>query len=196
MWCCPRNLIVGVCDLYMNNLQDPYQISGGKHVMLLYEKDQERTDAAAHWINQGLENNDLCIYASVYAFDQSHISSILNLSVKIQNCQKYIDDNNLQIINFRPYYESVLRGSLARFENLKTTLEETLHQRLVQGKEKKIIVFADAACCLCENKWFDESEFLEKWWQDVHDEWRKNNYHITVICPHPHVMLDQSRLNT
>src|SRR6266487_827512 len=84
------------------------------------------------------------IYASVYAFDQSHISSISNLSAKIQNYQKQIDYNNLQIINFKPYYESA---------------------------------------------------FLEKWCQNVHDEWTKNNYHITVICPHPHVMMDQSRLN-
>ena len=135
------------------------------------------------------------IYASVYAFDQSHISSISNLSAKIQNYQKQIDYNNLQIINFKPYYESALIGNIAPFENLKAMLEQTLHQRLIQGKETKITVFADAACCWCENKWFDESEFLEKWWQNVHDEWTKNNYHITVICPHPHVMMDQSRLN-
>jgi len=80
------------------------------------------------------------IYASVYAFDQSHISSISNLSAKIQNYQKQIDYNNLQIINFKPYYESALIGNIAPFENLKAMLEQTLHQRLIQGKETKITV--------------------------------------------------------
>ena len=60
----------------------------------------------------------------------------------------------------------------------------------VRGDKLKITVFADAACCLCENKSFEDSEKLEKWWQDAHDEWVKNNYHITVICPHPQAILE------
>lgn len=182
--------------LIMSNIETPFEISKGKHVMLLYDKDEERTEAAAHWINKGLENEQLCIYASVYAFDQLHISNMENLFTKVEDYQSHIDNNNLQIINFRPYYESALRGNLLPFENLKANLEKLLHDRVVQGKEDKIIVFADAACCLCENKSFDESEFLEKWWQDVHDEWLKNNYHITVICPHPNLILGQSKFDS
>ena len=60
----------------------------------------------------------------------------------------------------------------------------------VRGDKLKMTVFADAACCLCENKSFEDSEKLEKWWQDAHDEWVKNNYHITVICPHPQAILE------
>ena len=60
-------------------------------------------------------------------------------------------------------------------------------------KKDKIIVFADAACCLCENRLFGEWEILEKWWHEVHNEWLKNNYHITVICPHPHLMLQREQ---
>lgn len=81
------------------------------------------------------------------------------------------------------------------FENLKANLEKLLRDRVVKGKKDKIIVFADAACCLCENRLFDESEKLEKWWQEVHDDWIKNNYHITVICPHPNLVL-QSKQDT
>lgn len=40
-----------------------------------------------------------------------------------------------------------------------------------------------------EIKSFEKSEILENWWQDVHDEWHSNNYHITVICLHPHLVL-------
>jgi len=180
----------------MSNIQNPFEISRGKHVMLLCDKDERRAEAAAHWINQGLDDEQLCIYASVFAFDQLHISNMANLFTKIENYQSHIDNNNLQIINFRPYYESALRGNLLPFENLKDSLEKLLHDRVVQGKENKIIVFADAACCLCENKSFDESEILEKWWQDVHNEWLKNNYHITVVCPHPHMILEQSKFDS
>jgi len=180
----------------MSNIQNPFEISRGKHVMLLCDKDERRAEAAAHWINQGLDDEQLCIYASVFAFDQLHISNMANLFTKIENYQSHIDNNNLQIINFKPYYESALRGNLLPFENLKDNLEKLLHDRVVQGKENKIIVFADAACCLCENKSFDESEILEKWWQDVHNEWLKNNYHITVVCPHPHMILEQSKFDS
>ena len=79
------------------------------------------------------------------------------------------------------------------FENLKSNLEKLLRDLVVKGKKDKIIVFADAACCLCENRSFGESEILEKWWHEVHNEWVKNNYHITVICPHPHLMLQREQ---
>jgi CheY-like chemotaxis protein len=173
--------------------QNPYEISNGKHVMLLYGKDEDRTEAAAHWINQALEEEQLCIYASVYAFDRLNISSISNLSNKIKNYQEHVENNNLQIINFRPYYESALGRNLVLLENLKSNLEKLVRDLIVKGKKDKIIVFADAACCLCENRSFGESEILEKWWQEVHNEWVKNNYNITVICPHPQLMLQKEQ---
>jgi CheY-like chemotaxis protein len=175
------------------NDQNPYEISNGKHVMLLYRTDEDRTEAAAHWINQALEEEQLCIYASVYAFDKLNNPSISNLSTKIINYEEHVDNNNLQIINFRPYYESALGRNLVLFENLKSNIEILLRDLVVKGKKDKIIVFADAACCLCENRSFGESEILEKWWQEVHNEWVKNNYHITVICPHPYLMLQREQ---
>ena len=179
----------------MRNRHNPYEISNGKHVMLLYETEENRAEAAAYWINQGLEEGQLCIYASVYAFDQSHMLGIAKLSAKIKNCQENINKRNLQIINFKPYFESALRGNLLLFEDLKTNLENTVHDITTKGKKERITVFADAACCLCESKSFEKSEILEKWWQDVHDEWLRNNYHITVICPHPEPIL-KSKLDS
>lgn len=158
--------------------------------MLLYENEENRAEAAAYWINQGLEEGQVCIYASVYAFDQSHMLGITKLSAKIKNCKENINNKNLQIINFKPYFESALRGNLLLFEDLKTNLENTVQDLIMIGKKKRITVFADAACCLCESKSFEKSEILEKWWQDVHDEWLRNNYHITVICPHPEPILE------
>jgi CheY-like chemotaxis protein len=173
----------------MSNARDPYEISDGKHVMLMYEDVEHRAQAAAYWINRGLEDGQICIYASVHALDQSHLLGIEKLSHRIRHCKENIGNKNLQIINFRPYVESALNGSLFPFEELKNNLEETINDQMVKGKKDKITVFADAACNLCEIKSFDKSEILEKWWQNVHDEWLRNNYHITVICPHPQLVL-------
>ena len=173
----------------MSNSRDPYEISDGKHVMLMYEDQEHRAQAAAYWINRGLEDGQICIYASVHALDQPHPLGIEKLSDRINNCKESIGNKNLQIINFRPYMESALDGSLFPFEELRNNLEETINDLIVKGKKDKITVFADAACSLCEIKSFDKSEILEKWWKDVHDEWLRNNYHITVICPHPQLVL-------
>jgi hypothetical protein len=68
---------------------------------------------------------------------------------------------------------------------LKTELEYKLYKRISEGKKDKIIVFADAACNLSENRHFNECIDLEKWWQETNLEWIKNNKDITVVCPHP-----------
>ncbi len=116
---------------------------------------------------------------------------IVRLSAKIKNCQANINNNkNLQIINFKTYFESTLSGNLLLFEDLKTNLENKVHDLIMQVKKVRITVFADAACCLCETKSFEKSEILEKWWQDVHYEWLRSNYHITVICTYPHPILN------
>jgi CheY-like chemotaxis protein len=177
----------------LGNIQNVFEISTGKHVMLLYETEEDRAKAASDWINQALEEDQLCIYASVYAFEDPHISNISSLSNRINNYQEHTENNNLQIINFRTYYESALSRNLELFVNLKTNLEKLLHDLVVKGKTDKIIVFADAACCLCENRSFGESVLLEEWWQQVHDEWVKKNYHITVICPHPKQVLKSNQ---
>ena len=39
----------------MRNHRDPYEISDGKHVMLMYEDEEHRAQAAAYWINRGLK---------------------------------------------------------------------------------------------------------------------------------------------
>jgi peptidyl-tRNA hydrolase len=171
-------------------MQKIREISEGKHVMLLCQDEEQRAQAAAEWINHGLEEGQHCIYASVYAFNQLHQSSISRISTKIKNYQHHLDNNSLQIIDFEPYYQSALAGNLTLFKNLKKNLEKIFHENKARGDKLKITLFADAACCLCENKSFEDSEKLEKWWQDAHDEWVKNNYHITVICPHPQLILE------
>ena len=74
----------------MSNSRDPYEISDGKHVMLMYEDVEHRAQAAAYWINRGLEDGQICIYASVHALDHSHLLGIEQLSERINHCKENI----------------------------------------------------------------------------------------------------------
>ena len=162
-----------------------FEVCDDNHVMLICENDNERIDAAAHFINEGLKSHQLCIYATVYAFDIESVLSVTSLSRKITDCESHVKNDNLQFIDFKPFYDAAVASNLSPFQLLKQKLESTLRDRIANGKGDKIMIYADAACCLTEHKEFHESIELETWWQHAHDEWVKNDNKITVICPHP-----------
>ena len=74
-------------------------------------------------------------------------------------------------------------------------MEKTQHQRISNGKKDAILAFADAACFLSHNKHFAECEVLEKWWHNTTNEWARNNRNITVVCPHPGLVLNNPLLS-
>jgi len=169
-------------------------IPSNEHIMLLYSSDDERNNAAVNYINSGLKSGYHCIYASINANDSKSSSNISNLSTKIENYKENIERDELRIVDFKPYYKSALNVDFRPFKKLKNELEETLNQRKSEGKKDAILVFADAACFLSHNKHFDESEILEWWWNETTTEWRQNNQNITVICPHPGLVLNNPLL--
>ena len=83
-------------------------LPSNEHVMLLYSNDAELNNAAASYINNGLKSGHQCIYASINAHDSKSNSNISNLSSKIDNYKENIESGELQIVNFKPYYESAL----------------------------------------------------------------------------------------
>jgi CheY-like chemotaxis protein len=169
-------------------------IPSNEHIMLLYSSDDERNNAAVNYINNGLKNGHQCIYASINAYDSESSSNISNLSSKIDNYKENIESGELQIVNFKPYYESALHGDLSPFKKLKAELEKTQRQRIAEGKKDAILAFADAACFLAHNKHFEECKVLEKWWHNTTTEWAQNNRNITVVCPHPGLVLNDPLL--
>jgi len=162
-----------------------FQVCEGNHVMLIYENDDTRLDAAAHFINEGLKNRQFCIYASVYAFDTHSKLGSSNLASKITDYDRNVNEGNLMLLDFKPFYDAAVASNLSPFVLLKRKLEGVLQDRISNGMTDKIMVYADAACCLTEHKEFNEATALEIWWQQTHDEWINNNKKITVICPHP-----------
>jgi CheY-like chemotaxis protein len=178
----------------MSSTQYLTNTPSNEHIMLLYSSDDERNDAAVNYINKGLKSGYQCIYASINAYDNKSSSNISNLSSNIYNYKENIERDELRIVDFKPYYESALNVDFRPFKKLKKELEETLDQRKSEGKKDAILVFADAACFLSHNKHFDECEILEWWWNETTTEWRQNNQNITVVCPHPGLVLNNPLL--
>jgi MEDS: MEthanogen/methylotroph, DcmR Sensory domain len=170
-------------------------IPSNEHIMLLYSSDDERNNAAVNYINNGLKSGYQCIYASINAYDSKSSSNISNLSSKIDNYKENIERDELRIVDFKPYYESALNVDFRPFKKLKKELEETLNHRKSEGKKDAILVFADAACFLSQNKHFDECEILEWWWNETTTEWKQNNQNITVVCPHPELVINNPILS-
>ena len=167
-----------------------------EHIMLLYEDRNKRNNFIIDIINEGLKNGCLCIYASLGIDNSKSISMIDSLSSGIINYEENIQNENLKFINSKPYYESALKGDLTVFEKWKSELEYILYKRLSEGKKDKILIVGDVACTLYETRNFKECIDLEKWWQEVHSDWKRNNKDITVVCPHPnYVFKEESEQN-
>jgi CheY-like chemotaxis protein len=170
-------------------------IPSNEHIMLLYNNDDERNNAAVNYINNGLKSGYHCIYASINAYDSKSSSNISNLSSKIDNYKENLESGELQIVDFKPYYESALHGDLSPFNKLKVQWEKTQRQRISEGKKDTILAFADTACFLSHNKHFEQCKVLEKWWHNTTTEWAQNNQNIIVVCPHPGLVLNNPILS-
>jgi hypothetical protein len=86
--------------------------SGSQHAMLLYDNNSNRDIASINYINQGLEQKLLCIYASVNAYNTSHLAKI---SSQIKDYEENIKKRNLLIVNLKPFYDSALAKDLKAY---------------------------------------------------------------------------------
>ncbi len=98
---------------------------------------------------------------------KSHLNKI---SSQITNCLENIEKGNLVIIDLLPFYESAKASNLEPFKQLKKRIEELLHKRISDGKDDKVLIFAEAAGFLSQHCHFDKSVELESWWNDAHFE--------------------------
>ena len=159
-----------------------------EHVMLLCQNQADCDSAAIESLNEGLRAGHLCIYASVLNGKKSHIDQ---LSPRIDNFSESIENGDLVVIDFYPFYQSALAGDLGPFDELKARVEQLLSRRTLEGRGDKVLIFAEAAGALSEHHLFDKGIDLEKWWNDVHMGWIRKRLNITVICPHPSGILNE-----
>jgi CheY-like chemotaxis protein len=169
--------------------------SRSQHVMLLYNNDSDRNLASVDYINQGLKEKQLCVYASVDAQDSSHLQKI---SSQVDNYNENIDKGNLLVVDLKPFYDSALVGDLTPFEDFKVRLLQELKED--QG-HRGVLIVADCADYLSRNKHFEKCDMVEKWWQDSYVQWlqdqqqqqeeEKQSYSLNIICPHPGSILNK-----
>ena len=171
-------------------------LSRNQHVILLYESDSGRNTATASCINQGLKESQLCIYASVNAYDTSHLSKISSL---VDSYKENVDNGNLIIVDLKPFYDSALEGDLSPFNDFRTQLSVELKKRGEKRKNRDILVIADCADSLFTNQRFDRCESVENWWHDVYTRWLQQQQqeemggsHFTVICPYSASLLGKN----
>lgn len=176
----------------MNASKDLLHSSDKQHLMLLYDEENERSSAEIDCINRALAAGQYCVYATVDANDKEFESK---LTSRITDYDKHIEQGNLRIVNFKPFYYSAANGELTPFRQLKAQVEATLSNRIAAGKSGKALLVADAACNLSRHKQFDECITLEGWWQDTYIDWMEMKLDVTIICAHPSSVLKQESLN-
>jgi CheY-like chemotaxis protein len=169
-------------------------VSSNEHIMVLYKTDDDRRYGIVKYINEGLKKGIQCIYGFVDVCDSKSSSILSTLSSNVDNYKENIERGELCIVDFKLYYDSALNADFRPFKKLKMTLEETLNHRSSEDKKDEILILSDVACLLSQNKYFDVSEILESWWNETTAEWKQNNKHITVICPHNEVILNNPLL--
>jgi CheY-like chemotaxis protein len=161
-------------------------LANNKHAVLLYQNKTNLDLACAQYINQGLRERQLCIYASVYCSDSSHLSNIIS---QITNYQENIRMRNLLLVDLKPFYECAMKGDLTPFEELEMQLQKELVKRR-SADNNGILIIADCADNLFANQFFDHCEMVEKWWHNIYKKWPevqqrgKRRNHLTVICPY------------
>lgn len=161
--------------------------------MILYDNNSERDLVSVKYVNLGLEEKQLCIYASMNAYDDT--SYLAKISSQINDYEENINKGNLLIVDLKPFYNSALIGDLTPFENFYIQLL----QQLKKNRDGKcgVLIVADCADNLFRNKHFDQCNLVEKWWQDVYVKWlqqlqdREQNYIINIICPHSGSLLSK-----
>ena len=104
--------------------------------MLLYNDYSERELASINYINQGLREKQLCIYASVDAYNTARLSKI---SRQINDYEENIIKRNLIILNLKPFYDSALAGDLTPFDEFYVQLQ----QELKLNRNNGVLIVAD-----------------------------------------------------
>src|SRR5436309_1175382 len=164
------------------------------HVMLLYNDYSDRELASIKYINQRLQEKQLCVYASVDAHNKTHLSKI---SCQIKDYEENVIKGNLIILNLKPFYDSVLAGDLTPYDEFYIHLQKELKHR---DCKNGVLIVADCADNLFRDKNFDQCNIVEKWWQDVYIKWlqqqektraQNQNRIINIICPHSGSLLSK-----
>jgi len=143
----------------IKELVDPLQDS---HIILLYENQQELNDALIMYINEGLEQGQLCVFATVLLHNNDFFT---NISHRIRNFENNIKNENLILVDMANYYVQAMIDNFEDFDKFKSELMERVKNDK-KRKNKQIRLVNDCNEFLLKNKHYEESINLEKWWHN------------------------------
>ena len=169
-------------NLFQNIFDDSSQLSLNEHICMYHEKKSQSssvpiTNSLLKYINEGLRQNQLCVYASIHNMKKDHPKTILS---QISNLTDYQKEKNFIVVGkIDRYYISVISGDLKPFEDLKRQIFE----KAILENKKEIRIVTDIPNLLFKNKHFDECVALEEWWNHTIEELnKKHGLNVSLLC--------------
>ena len=154
---------------------------GFQHYVLLYNNTKSRDDYLIDYINQGLNKNELCIYASVGLRDKDFLKFVK----RIVDYEKNISENNLILVDLASFYIAALTNDFRVFKEIKKDISEKIKNR----ENKKIRFSGDGAGFLYDNKHFAQCKSIESWWQ------HQRPFEGICLCPYQKSNLEKYPFN-
>lgn len=156
------------------------------HVMLLYDTDDQYAEIVINCINKGLARGQLCIYISKDSYNNESSYSLSNITSKILNYREHLLKGNLQIVNYKPCYESALRQDLTSLKEMSLKIKEASDQQITDNKRRQVLIIIDIESTLLHNKKYREAIIIGEFLQDTFLQWNQNSHNITLVCFHQH----------
>ena len=160
------------------------------HGILLYKNNHQRNESIISCLNNELRQGHMCIYAPVEPYNGESDASMYDISAKIWNYHKNIQDGNLQIINMRYYYDSAIRREMEPIFNIKVGLQKAIRNRYKYNKKKiGIVIITDINFSLLQKRYVGQCFAVEEWLGNIYSEFIHNNQYIKILCLYPHYVL-------
>jgi len=153
------------------------------HVLLAYDNKKKLNDAIVDFLNTGLENGQLCVYAYVN-LEQSFFAK---LNDGINDFDRHISNNELLLVGLKPYKIAIINGHYDMFENFKDYLINKASRR----NDKFIRLVGDLATNFFYEEKYEHWKSLEEWMRkDVYPNMHYTlDLFFTLLCMNYHLLI-------
>ncbi|HEX6671940.1 MAG TPA: MEDS domain-containing protein [Nitrososphaeraceae archaeon] len=170
-------------NLSRNIFDDPHNLNFTEHICMYCEKEELEpsysfplSNSILQYINEGLEQGQLCVYISIHNIEKKHSKMILT---QIPNLKKLYKKNFIIIKNSDDFYINATCDNLKPFEDLK----KQIFEKVILDCKKEIRIVCDISNLLFKNKHFDQTIALEEWLDQTIEELNKiHGLTVSLIC--------------
>ncbi|MDF2738325.1 MAG: hypothetical protein K0S93_2185 [Nitrososphaeraceae archaeon] len=167
-------------NLFGNIFNNSSLIDLTEHICMYYEKESQYpsvpiANSLLRYIDEGLQQNQLCVYLSMNNMKNDHLKTILSQISHLNSKEK----NFMVIKNSDDYYINAACDNLKPFEDLKRQIFE----KAILDNKKKIRIVCDISNLLFQNKHFDQCVAVEEWWDQTIEELnKKHGLSVSLLC--------------